>query len=279
MPELTPQYKLIITFGVDGHQIKADTLLSTLQDLKNIVGDIAYIYDNISIEGLVIEPFEAGSFKVIIKFWHEVVLTLAVHLVLNAANEHLPNPLQEPQETRTTVSRNSDGDMTIQDHDTTYTIPYDKIERFKNIRTDKSINGQTKEFFGKLNSDETIRYISFETDNTSVKTIPRQNFLNANSNREIIEFPPIYYNSAEVIILGKSGYAGNYNFDLSWKGHVFKASIFNSQIETGLNANRFRQGDTLKVVLKEVKSNDFYSNDPIYSEFSIVKVLEHIPKH
>jgi hypothetical protein len=271
----TSESTLTIVYGIDGHQINPRTLTASLPMFTEALAKIQSILFPSSEIEISIEPFENGSFKlnVVLKHIGETAKDLAINIFASYIFS-----LAQPQ-TPPVITFDKDG-AKIEYNGNTTVVPKEKINAYYETRNNGTINGQIREGFSILDNDGKINYMQFVPNNPSNKnpvTVQKENFDKIIKGKEQNSKSEYHNVTVKIESIHKDGQ--DYQCGFSWNDIKFLAIINNNNIDRfAMKPNKFEIGDELDVRLEEIKSNDYYTDNLIHSDYKIISVYKHI-KH
>lgn len=274
--------ELVIVYGMDGHQINIDTLTESIKSFTRALERInSILYPDQDVE-FVIESFQPGSFKTVIKklkhaAGSEFIIPLFAHLIFLSGEKLAEGGLQHHKDPYTT-ELSTDGQWVIfHDGDKTFVCPKGLIENYNQVRKDNQTNGLLREGYYAVKKDSKINYLEFlpnSSEKDGIKT-NREDFDKIVKGREQ-NSESVTHDQTPLEIIQTSHERNNPKWDFIWKGQKISATIEDKDFII----NYFRKlrvinnGDFILVKLIENKKNDFYTDSLIHSTFKIIKVYE-----
>jgi hypothetical protein len=273
--------ELIIVYGMDGHQINVDTLTGSITSFTNALYRInSILYPDHEVE-FVIESFQTGSFKAIIKklrhaAGNEFIIPLFAHLIFLSGEKLAEGGLQSHKDPYATEI-SADGQWVVfHDRGKTFVLPKDLIENYNQVRKDSQTNGLLREGYDAVKKDNKVNYLEFlpkASEKDGIKT-NREDFDKIIGGREQ-NSESVTHDQTPLEIIQTSHERNNPKWDFYWKGQKISATIE----DQGFIINYFhrriiKNGDFILVKLIENKKNDFYTDSLMHSTFRIIEVYE-----
>ncbi|TXJ28879.1 MAG: hypothetical protein E6Q24_04180 [Chitinophagaceae bacterium] len=269
------QATLVVTYGVEGHEMNIGTLTSTINSLTNIFHRIDEIMSPEERSEFVIVAMEPGSFKINFKqlskkVFENLAFAILGSFVWEKIHPSTPELPKSPIEVMGNKAR-------LDINGRTYVMPVDSLANYEAVRKDRYINGQLVETFVKISNDQRIQYMSFSPSD-KVKENPaiyisRAEFEKlANSIDQIKE--DIFYQDEIMEILSLNKTDNVYQGKFLWKGKTIEASITDSNLKymSSKYKEKLQPKKMINVRMKETKTNDYYTTELIHSRFEILQV-------
>ncbi len=280
---------LVITFGTRGHEVSADTLLTTLFTTTSLIQEINKELSPEKKIEIKIKALQRGSFEVVSTlseatqsaqlagslFSTESINYLAGLVTIFLGVIELRRFLKggEPQQKVEVDSgikiENIDGDVTVFDQ---------KVVNI--VLGNQSVNDLISKQFEKLNSDESVDSLTMQTDDVEPFSADRNDFVRLQEKKIVSKesVRELIRSGITLKILKLVWNDGN-KWAFVYDGNKISALIrdpdFFQQIDAG---EKFAKGDELVVDIKIYQIYDQSIDGYVNQDYEITKVHSHIPR-
>jgi len=275
----------VIHFGVDGKQINAYTLASTLVGIADAARAAnAALNPGYDIE-VVVEALGGGSFRAKLRsvyrgasnlFSKQALQAIVFSVIANFVYQHTLAP-----DSKVVVSVATD-EVVVQQGDTRIVVPRNVHEATQRVQQQPAFMTGMQEVVDAVQSDTTIRSVGFssEIDLPPQITIPREDFgriptVTVTPEEDARDLPP---QEADVQILRAILEKSRRRWEFVWNGTRFAAPVLDERFYADFAAHKITiaPGDHLTVILRirqrRIPGVGIFVNE----SYEVIEVLKHI---
>lgn len=276
----------VVHFGVDGRQINAYTLASTLVGIADAARAAnATLNPGYDIE-VVVEALGGGSFRAKLKsvyrgasnlFSKQALQAIVFGVIANFVYQHTLAP-----DTKVTVTVAAE-EVVVEQGDTRIVVPRRVHEATQAIQKQPEFVAGMREAVEAIEGDTTVRSLGFSAtlDTPPDLTVLREEFARLPTvteapENETRDLPP---QEADVQILRAILEKSRRRWEFVWNGTRFPAPVVDETFFADFAAHKIRiaPGDHLKVVLR-IKQRRIPGVGIFVNEsYEVLQVLEHVP--
>jgi hypothetical protein len=281
--------EFVITFGTQGHEIAADTLLTTLFTTTSLIQEINKELSPEKKIDIKIKALQQGSFEVVSTIQEATQsATLASGLFSSSSVNYLAGlftifvgvielkkflkgeaPAQKQDVDTGIKIENINGDVTVFDQ---------KVVNI--VLGNQSVNDLVSKQFEKLNSDETVESLTIQSKDVKPFSADRNDFVRLQEKTVVSKdsIKEIIRNEVRLKILKLVWNDGNkwaFVYDGNKISALIKDPDFFLQIDKG---EKFAKGDELIADLKIYQIYDPSIDGYVNEDYEIPKVHQHIPR-
>lgn len=277
---------LVLHFGVDGHEINAETLANALLGLSNSIKYAdSYVNNGFSIE-LIIEATGEGSFKVTAKafrhslnnlFSKENIKSLVIGLIGSAIWYYI----QPKEEVKIIVNTN---EYIVEKGAERIILPRESEKYFESIRNNPKIKEEISRTFKALDNDEKIENLEFHSidqkDHQPDFKIERTSFPALSKINEDVREVESYEMDVSLVIIKAILEKSLRKWQFKWNNKKVSAPILDFDFYNDFIAHKITiaPGDTLQVKLRIIREKDLDLGIMIDKNYEILKVYKHDSK-
>lgn len=277
---------LVLHFGVDGHEINAETLANALLGLSNSIKYAdSYINNGFGVE-LIIEATGEGSFKITARalrhslsnlFSKENIKALVIGLIGSVIWYYI----QPKEEIKIIVNTN---EYIVEKGTERVILPRESEKYFDSIKNNLKIKEEISRIFKALDNDDKINNVEFHSvdhkDHEPDFKVERKCFASlSNINVEVREIES-YEMDVTLIIIKAILEKSLRKWQFRWNNNKVSAPILDFDFYNDFIAHKITiaPGDTLQVKLRVIREKDLDLGIMIDKNYEIIKVYKHDSK-
>lgn len=274
---------LIVHFGVNGHEINADTLANSLIGLSNSIKYAdSYINNGFSVE-LIIEATGEGSFKISAKVLRHSLNNLFSRenikaLVLGLIGSAIWFYIQPKEEIKVIINTH---EYIVEKGNERIVLPRESEKYFDSIKNNPKIKEEISRTFKALDNDSKIDNIEFHSvdqkDHAPEFTVDRNNFFGLSKIDEKEKEIESYEMDMTLIIIKAILEKSLRKWQFKWNNKRVSAPILDFDFYNDFTAHKITiaPGDTLQVRMRIIREKDMDLGVMIEKNYEIVKVYKH----
>ena len=277
---------LVLHFGVDGHEINAETLANALLGLSNSIKYAdSYVNNGFSIE-LIIEATGEGSFKVTSKAFRYSLNNLfskgnIKSLVIGLIGSAIWYYIQPKEEVKIIVNTN---EYIVEKGAERIILPRESEKYFESIKNNPKIKEEISRTFKALDNDEKIENLEFHSidqkDHQPDFKIERTSFTALSKINEDVREVESYEMDVSLVIIKAILEKSLRKWQFKWNNKKVSAPILDFDFYNDFIAHKITiaPGDTLQVKLRIIREKDIDLGIMINKNYEILKVYKHSSK-